>query len=103
MPWIIRRMTISISVQAETIRLTPSRVHGDDHISQQLRVEGDKLSLPHGEGKNIGRFITAEISPVQFLNLAVVDKGDADFSIREGQVGQDRFSYFSLIFLSLKG
>jgi hypothetical protein len=32
---------------------------------------------------------------VQLPNLAIVDEGDADFCIREGQVGQDRFSHSS--------
>jgi hypothetical protein len=69
-------------LQAEPIRLTPGRVHGDDDIAQKLRVERDERSLPHGEGKNIGRFITVQIASVQLANLAVADQGDADFRIR---------------------
>jgi hypothetical protein len=57
-------------------------------------MEGSELPLPHGEGQDIGRFITAQIPPVQFLNPAIIDEGNTDFSIREGEVGQDRFSHF---------
>ncbi|OGP93269.1 MAG: hypothetical protein A2156_07020 [Deltaproteobacteria bacterium RBG_16_48_10] len=81
-------------LQTETIRLTPSRVRGDDHIAQKLRVKGRELALPHGKGKDIGGFVTTEISTIQFLNLAVVDKGDAEFGILKDEAGQDRFSYF---------
>ncbi len=81
--------------QAKPIRLTLSRVRRDDDIAQELRVEGHELSLPHGESKDIGRFVAAEEALVQLPNLAVVDEGNADLYIREGQVGQDRFSHSS--------
>ena len=82
------------SIETETIRLTSGRVHRDDHISQELRVDRNERSFPHGKGKDIGGFVTAQITPIQFLNLTVIDKRDAEFSLREGRFLQDPFSYF---------
>jgi len=81
------------SIETETIRLTPGHVHGDNHISQELRVDGSERSFAHGKGKDIGGFVTAQITPVQFLNLSVINERDAEFSIREGRFVQDSFSY----------
>ncbi len=65
-------------LQSEAIGLPPGRVQRDDHVPQELRVEGNERPFSHGEGKNVGGFVTAQITPVQFLNLSIIDQGDAD-------------------------
>jgi len=82
------------SIETETIRLTPGRIHGDNHIPQELRVDGNEGSFRHGKGKDIGGFVTTQITPIQVLNLTVIDERDAEFSLREGRFVQDPLSYF---------
>jgi len=61
-------------------------------------MEDRKLSLPHGEGQDIGRFISMEVFPIQRLNLEVIDKQETEFSLKKPQFAQyllGRPSYFS--------
>ena len=57
-----------------------------------------ELSLSHGKGEDVGRFIPTEVLPIQPLNLAVVHEQEAEFRLKTPQFGQyplGRPSYFS--------
>ena len=85
-------------VQTEAGRLVLSRFNGNDYIAEEIGVEAMGFPFSHWEGKDIGGFIPAEMTTIQLLNLGIIDKGNAEFSIRQGQVGQyrsNRPSYFS--------
>jgi hypothetical protein len=61
-------------------------------------MERGKLSLPHGESQDIGRLIPMEVSPIQSLDLEIIDKQKAELSFKKPQFGQyplGRPSYFS--------
>jgi len=78
-------------IETETIRLAPGGVDRNDYVTQDLRMEGRKVSLSHGEGKDIRWLIAAEVASIQFLYLDVVDERDAQFNIGRGHFSQDRF------------
>ncbi len=93
------------SVQPELARLPLSCFSGDNHVSEEIRMKSGTglaghipAAFPHWEGNDVGRFVASEIALIQPLNLGIIDEGDTDFGIRQGQVGQylpDRPSYFS--------
>ncbi len=56
------------------------------------------VAFPHREGNDVGGFVPLEIASIQPLNLSVIDERDADFGIRQGQVGQYRLSRPSYLF-----
>jgi len=67
----------SFSTETELIRLTLGCFHRNDQVSQKMGVKYSELSFPHGEGKDVGRPVTAKVSPVQFSNPGIVDEHDA--------------------------
>ena len=84
-------------VQTEPIRLTLSRLGGDDQISQKTGVQREALSFSHGEGEDIRGLVPVKVAPIQFLNLRIVNQEDAEFPFRKSQGGQylvSRPSYF---------
>jgi len=93
------------SVQPEPARLPLSCFSGDNYVSEEIRMKGETgpaghipAAFPHWEGNDVGGFVPSEIALIQPLNLDIIDEGDTDFGIRQGQVGQyrpDRPSYFS--------
>ena len=63
-----------------------------------MGVEGRKLPFSHGKGQDIGRFVSTEVSPIQLLNLEIIDEEKAKLSLKQPQFGQyplGRPSYFS--------
>jgi len=85
-------------VEAEPIRLALGRLNRNHQVSQEMGMKGRELSLPHGEGQDIGRFIPTEVSPIQRLNLEIIDKQEAQLSLKKSQFGQYPLghpSYFS--------
>ena len=84
-------------VKTEPIRLALGCLHRNHQVTEEMGMEGWKFSLPHGESQDIGRFIPAEVSTVQRLNLEIIDKKKAELSLKKPQFGQyplDRPSYF---------
>jgi len=51
-------------------------------------MKSRKFSLPHRESQDIGWFIPTEVSPIQHLNLEIIDKQEAEFSLKKSQFGQ---------------
>jgi hypothetical protein len=85
-------------VKAEPIRLALGRLHRNHQISEEMGMKGRKLPFPHREGQDIGRFIPVEVSPIQRLNLEIIDKQEAQLSLKKPQFGQYPLghpSYFS--------
>jgi hypothetical protein len=76
-------------VKTEPIRLALGRLHRNDQVSEKMGMKGRELSLPHGEGEDIGRFVPTEVSSIQRLNLEIVDKQETDLSLKKPQFGQD--------------
>ena len=87
-------------VQTESFHFPPGCFNRNDQIAEEVGVERGVLALPHRKSKDIGRFIPAEVSAIQFVNLNIVDQHDAELSIRECQFGQcplGRSSYSSWV------
>jgi hypothetical protein len=75
-------------IEAETVRLALGRLNGNHQVTEEMGMEGRKFSLPHGKGQDIGRFIPAEVSPVQRLDLEIIDKEKAELSLKKPQFRQ---------------
>jgi hypothetical protein len=61
-------------VQTKMFHLTVGRLDRDDQIPQEMGMKGGESAFSHREGKDVGRFIQSEVSPVQCLNLSVIDQ-----------------------------
>jgi hypothetical protein len=74
-------------IQAKSIGLASSCLYRNGQVTQKMGMQGRALSLPHREGKDIGRFVSMEVSTIQFLNLDIIDQQDTEFGIRKCQFG----------------
>ena len=75
-------------VQAEPARFSLSGFNRDHDVSEEVGMEGWKFTFSHREGNDIGGFVPPEIVAIQPSNLTIIDERDANFGIRQGQVGQ---------------
>lgn len=85
-------------IQTEPIRLTLGRLDGDDQISQERRVQGGSPPFSHRESEDIGGFVPVKVTPIQFLNLGIVNEKDAQLRFRKFQGGQYLVSCLSYFF-----
>ena len=84
--------------KAEPVGLAFGRLDRNHQVTEEMGMEGWEFSFPHGESKNIGRFVPTEILTVQRLNLEIIDKKKTEFSLKKSQFGQyplDHPSYLS--------
>ena len=84
--------------EAEPIGLALGRLDRNHQVTEEMGMESWEFSFPHGESKDIGRFVPTEILTVQRLNLEIIDKKKTELSLKKSQFGQyplDRPSYFS--------
>ena len=75
-------------IQAESEGLTYGCVDGDDEVTEKVRVQGGEFSLGHRKGDDVGRSIPMKILSIELPNPLIIDKQDAQLSLRELQVGQ---------------
>ena len=75
-------------IQAESLGLAFGCFNGDDEIAQKVGMERWKLALFHGEGEDIGGFVPAEETAIQFPNLLVIDQQETELHLMEFQAGQ---------------
>ena len=61
-------------VKTKSIRLAICCLYRNDQITQKVRLENRKLALPHREGDDIGGFFPVKVSPIQFLNLDIINQ-----------------------------
>lgn len=50
----------------------------DDHISENLGIDGGRISRRHGKNDDVGRTMAVEILAVQAGDLFIIDEDDAD-------------------------
>ncbi len=58
-----RNSTSSMKLDAFRRCVAVGRLDGEDDIPEELRVDIAEFSFSHGEGDDIGRTVTFEISP----------------------------------------
>ena len=61
-------------VQTESFLLAPGCLNRNDQIPEELGMKNGEFAFPHREGKDVGRFVYTEISPIQCLNLSIIDQ-----------------------------
>ena len=61
-------------VQTKLFHLTPGCLNRNDQIPEELRMKNGEFALPHREGKDVGRFVYTEISPIQYLDLSIINQ-----------------------------
>jgi hypothetical protein len=66
-------------------RLPGAGVHGNDHITQQFRVNIRMVPLAHREGDDIGRTCVLKIRRVEFGNTDIVYDYNRKFAFRAVQ------------------
>jgi len=71
---------------ASLLRFGDGRVHGDDHVAQQLGGNVREITFAHGEGEDVGGMIPAAIVPVEFMDALIVNEQDGQFAFRTVQV-----------------
>ena len=75
-------------VQAKSFHLAPGGFHRNHQVSEEMGMKGGEFTFSHWKGKDIRRFVQAEISPVQYLNLRIIDEQEAQLSLKKSQLGQ---------------
>jgi hypothetical protein len=75
-------------IEAETVRLALGRLNGNHQVTEEMGMEGREFPLPHGKGQDIGRFVPTKVSPVQRLDLEIIDKEKAELSLKKPQFRQ---------------
>jgi len=60
-------------VQTELFHLAPDCLNRNDQIPEEIGMKNREFAFPHWESKDVGRFVQTEVSPVQCLNLNIID------------------------------
>jgi len=61
-------------VQTKSFLLAQGCLNGNDQIPQKMGMKNREFPFPHREGKDIGRFVSMEVSPIHRLNLSIIDQ-----------------------------
>ena len=64
-------------VQTKSFHLTPGCLNRNDQIPEELRMKNGEFAFPHREGKDVGGFVYTEISPIQYLDLSIINQKKA--------------------------
>ena len=56
-------------------------------------MKGGEFTFPHWKGKDVRRLVQAEVLPVQYLNLRIIDQEEAQLSLKKSQLGQYPLRY----------
>jgi hypothetical protein len=84
-------------IQSKLFLLTAGCLDRNDEVPQEMGMEGGEFAFPHGKGKDVGRLVQLEISPVQRPNLSIIDQQEAQLGIRKFQFGQYLLEYPSYL------